>query len=300
MDYFYSKNKYKKIGKLIDSEIFQSFIDYMYHHRYKEIILRELKTAFPQRKFEAFLDQLIEEDLVKRENRRYYLNFPILEENKFQKEIEQTTSLMVQRLTSFSQEEKQIMLGEGIWDSCFEMENDYFYATNEKVIPISKHVAGNHTYQWISVNYQEKLPCSLANYFYLQKKQLAISIEFVELAKMIGDVNEVYYFDQVEVIIERIQANKYKNRRPSIFFDSLVLTNTVETKLVENEEKTQLTMPVVDTKLKTIDFPKLNHIQTVEEKAYIKRKVYEYLIKHFSLTNFSYMRKIKEKTVQGN
>ena len=293
MNYFYSKNKQEKLGKLVEHDLFPLLIDYMYQHQNEDIILRELKAVFPQRKFEAFLDQLIDENLLKRENRRYSLNFPIFDESKFQKEIEEATSLMTQKLVSFSQEEKQLVMGEEMWSYCFESKSSYFYATVEYLLPISKHVAGNQTYQWVSLNYHDSLTFSLANYFYLQKKQIAMPVEFERLAKLIGDVNEMYYFDQVEVIIDRIKANKYKRRRPSIFYDSLVLTKTIETKIVENEEKTQLAIPMIESKIKTIDFPKIAHGQTVEEKAYIKRKVYECLINHHLLTDFSYLRQIK-------
>ncbi len=38
----------------------------------------------------------------------------------------------------------------------------------------------------------------------LQKNQLPVTKAFKELAELIGDVNEAYFFDQIEVIVDRI------------------------------------------------------------------------------------------------
>src|SRR5699024_7103113 len=106
-------------------------------------------------------------------------------------------------------------------------------------------------------NYHNKLSYSLANYFYLQKKQLPVPSEFLKLVELIGDVNETYYFDQVEVIIERIQAQKYKNRRSSIFFDSLILSNTVKVVKTDDQLNYQLALPLVKTANSRRQLPKI-------------------------------------------
>ena len=54
MNYFYSNSKKKKLGKIIEQPIFSEFVAYMYENQQHEIILRELKTKFPQKKFEHF------------------------------------------------------------------------------------------------------------------------------------------------------------------------------------------------------------------------------------------------------
>lgn len=182
------------------------------------------------------------------------------------------------------------MMGEVVWLDCFEMGTDYFYGTTDQCISVSKHVAGNKKVQFVSLNVQDKLSLSLANYFYLQKQQLPMPKKFLDLEKIIGDVNETYYFDQVEVILERIQAKKYKQRRPSIFFESLVLSNTVSTE-VKEEVQPQIKLPMIEEDTKAIIFPKENKEQTIEKRAYVKRKVYERLLEQLSFTDFSYIRK---------
>lgn len=290
MNYFYSKNKQKSIEKLVKHSFFSLFIAYMQQHQNEDVILRDLKKAFSNQKIESFIEDLITEKLLIRNNRRYSLNFSIFDEGEFQEEIKKNVALILQWLLPMKQEERQYVMGEEIWRACFEEEADYFYGTTVDFTSINKQVSGNKTYQFVSLNSQTTLPFSLANYFYLQKKQFPLPPKFLNLAHLIGDVNEMYYFDQVEVIIERIQAKKYKKRRPSIFFDSLILTNTI--KSIAPEEGYQLAIPLIDTTKKTKDFPKIKLNRTAAENAYIKRSVYEQLFKELSLSDVSYIRKI--------
>lgn len=83
----------------------------MYENQQHEIILRELKTKFPQKKFEHFLDQLIEEKLVLRENRRYMLNFPIFNNEKDLTESQNITNELLPQLRELSQEEQKLAMG---------------------------------------------------------------------------------------------------------------------------------------------------------------------------------------------
>ena len=51
---------------------------FMYEHREERIILRQLKAAFAtEAKLEQFLSEMIDCQLIIRENRQYRLNFPI-------------------------------------------------------------------------------------------------------------------------------------------------------------------------------------------------------------------------------
>lgn len=99
MNYFYSQNHQQLLSKLVNNAVFPTLIEYLHHHQEEDIILRELKKNFDQPKFEAFLDQLIDENLIKRENRRYKLNFPIFEEETYQKEIEEAAPADTMRLS---------------------------------------------------------------------------------------------------------------------------------------------------------------------------------------------------------
>ncbi|MGL9902946.1 hypothetical protein IGJ51_000068 [Enterococcus sp. DIV0802c] len=164
---------------------------------------------------------------------------------------------ILQAISPLSQTEKQLVMGNECWQECFVSNSTYFYATLEDLIPVTRQVAGNENYRFVSLNYHNKLSYSLANYFYLQKKQLPVPSEFLKLVELIGDVNETYYFDQVEVIIERIQAQKYKNRRSSIFFDSLILSNTVKVVKTDDQLNYQLALPLVKTANSRRQLPKI-------------------------------------------
>ncbi len=282
MNYFYSNDKKSTIEKRIMEPFFSEFVAYMDTNKSNEIILRELKKEFPQKKFEQFLDQLIQEKLVTRENRRYTLHLPIFSNESMEDEIEETTQKILDQLLELTKEEQQLAMGEEIWRYCFEEDDDYFYAVTSETLPIDKQSAGNDSYQFVSLNYQTKLPVTLANYFYLQKQQLPIPKDFILLAQTIGDVNETYFFDQVEVIIERIKKQKYKKRRPSIFFDALVLSDTLKI-----EEEIQL--PIISSREDKISLPSLGIKYTSAERAYIKRKVYESLVALLSLKDYSYI-----------
>ncbi len=69
MNYFYSNSEKKKLGKIIEQPIFSEFVAYM-SMKINSTKRFELKTKFPQKKFEHFLDQLMK-NLVLHENRRY-------------------------------------------------------------------------------------------------------------------------------------------------------------------------------------------------------------------------------------
>lgn len=286
MNYFYSDSNKKQLGKVIEQPIFSEFVAYMLQNQHHEIILRELKNKFPQKKFEYFLDQLIKEKLVLRENRRYILNFPIFNNEQDFTESQKLTNKLLPQLLELSQEEQQVAMGEEIWRYCFESEADYFYGTVADVLPVNKVSAGNEEYQFISVNHQKEFPVNLANYFYLQKEQLPMPKNFTDLAHRIGDVNEAYFFDQIEVIMERIQKQKYKKRRPSIFFDALVLSATIETKEIE-----EIRLPIIHPSEGKIIFPVLDTETVPAERAYIKRKVYEFLVAELSLNDYAYILK---------
>ena len=56
-------------------------------------------------------------------------------------------------------------------------------------------------------------------------------------------------FDQIEVIVDRIRKNKYKNRRPSIFHQSLLVTDTIK-----EEESFTLALPIVEKTILRLNF----------------------------------------------
>ncbi|OTP12109.1 hypothetical protein A5844_000325 [Enterococcus sp. 10A9_DIV0425] len=285
MDYFYSK-KYLDEG-LLAHPLFEPMIDYLVKNRSQEIILRELKKEFPQKKFEHFLDQMIEAGLIMRKNRRYHLSFPVFEEGECQEDIERLKEQMIQELSDYTQEERKLALSETIWSNCFEEETDYFYATAFPVETIKKVTAGNEDYQFVTLQLGNTEQVSLPNYFDLQKKQSMMPEAFSPIVQLIGDVNEEYFFDQVEVILERILKHKFKERRRNVFLDVLLSTN-----VIKKENEYQLVLPVMDAQAHSdIFFDRLDHLAP-SERVYVKEQAFRSVMKYFDIRNYNYIKMI--------
>ena len=95
--------------------------DYLYEHREQETILRELKK-FSQNKFSHFLDLLIDAGLIKREERRYHLNFPIFDPKDYLQQATSAAETIAEQLKRLSVDEQKLAMGEVIWAYCFEDE----------------------------------------------------------------------------------------------------------------------------------------------------------------------------------
>ncbi|MCM6922452.1 DUF1803 domain-containing protein [Enterococcus faecium] len=175
-------------------------------------------------------------------------------------------------------------------DPLFSSLTDYLYEHREQetiLRELKKEFSQNKFshFLFITLSSIEHFPLTLANYFFVQKNQLPVTKAFKELAELIGDVNESYFFDQIEVIVDRIRKNKYKNRRPSIFHQSLLVTNTIK-----EEESFTLELPIVEKNNFEIELPTLDPSLTMEEMAFLKRQIFSELSKKFIPHAFSYIK----------
>lgn len=287
MNYFYSP-KNKVYQKLVANPLFSPIITYL-NEQSEPVILRELKKVFPQQKFEHFLDQLIEAELILREERRYKLNFPIFtgDEAVYQEIIADQVQRLSEQLSELSQIEQQFIVGETLWSTCFAEDSKVFYGyEGEKEETTRKTTAGNESYEFVSISTTGNFPVTLANYFFVQKNKPHQYPNFLPLATLLGDVNEAYYFDQVEVIIERVRLNKFKNRRPNIFLESLIQTKTIQA-----EPTFELLLPVLEREkeLTAIQFTEIPGL-TKSELAFVNRRIYEEVKRLLDLTTYSYIK----------
>jgi hypothetical protein len=205
MKFFYSSH-YQKNQKLIQSELFNELILYLVKHQ--PPILRELKQKFPQKDFEKKLDQLIEVGVIERNNRRYHLGFTI-----YSKEDQQQRRQVLQGVAPKSLPEVLSLLGQPRSD-----EAKFFYACEEDVLQGYAHFLVHESFTLLSLS-QEKWPMTIPAYFAANRQLLSLPV-YQEMLDIIGDVDEVYYLDQVSVIFERVM--KQRKIRPSIFLTSLV------------------------------------------------------------------------------
>ncbi|MGM0107991.1 DUF1803 domain-containing protein [Enterococcus sp. AZ172] len=283
MQYFYSLENERK---LIEHPLFQPMIDYLIEQGSQEVILRQLKKAFPQKKMEHFLDQMIDSGLIIRENRRYRCAFPVYDQGDFQTEINQLTKELINELMKQPEHLRNLFLSEEIWDFSHETTSPYFYATTFSVPTIVRLEAGNENYRFVTLNQGENV-VSLPTYFHLQKQQTPLSEEFQALGQLIGDVNETYFFDQIEVIIERICENKYKKRRESIFLDALLLAG-----VVVQQEQYQLLLPVTEDRNDALLQKYKPSTETPMQAAFIKEQALVEVMRQLDLKSYSYIKKI--------
>lgn len=283
MQYFYSlENK----RKLIEHPLFQPMIDYLIEQGSQEVILRQLKKAFPQKKMEHFLDQMIDSGLIIRENRRYRCAFPVYDQGDFQTEIKQLTKELINELMKQPEHRRNLFLSEEIWDFCHETTSPYFYATSFSVPTIVRLEAGNENYRFRTLTQGEEV-VSLPTYFHLQKQQTPLSKEFQALGQLLGDVNETYFFDQIEIIIERICENKYKKRRESIFLDALLLA-----RVVAQEEQYRLLLPITEDRKDALLQKYEPSTETPMQAAFIKEQALVEVMGQLDLKSYSYIKKI--------
>lgn len=283
MQYFYSLEDKRK---LLDHPLFQPMIDYLIGHESQEVILRQLKKEFPQKKMEHFLDQMIDSGLIIRENRRYRCAFPVYDQGDFQEEINQLTKELVNEVMQQPESQRNLFLAEDIWDFCHETGAAYFYATSFSVPTINRLEAGNENYRFMTLTQGEDR-ISLPTYFHLQKQQTPLSEQFQALGQLIGDVNETYFFDQIEVIFERICENKYKKRRESIFLDALILAG-----VVAQEDQYRLLLPIMEDRKDSLLQKYEPSTETPVEAAFIKEQALIAVMGQLDLTSYSYIKKM--------
>jgi hypothetical protein len=282
--HYYSKEKARVLYKLTQNELFSPLVEYLAENKEKRVILRELKQQFPQKKFEHFLDQLIEHGLIIRHERAYELGFPVFGkayQEEHAEEINRAAEILLEQLEAVSPMMQQQLIAETIWAWRFT-ENEYFYGQTAGNTA-EKYEAGNEKYRFISDDQQDKV--SLAVYFAHQREQLPLPERFRKLEKLIGDVDEEYYFNQAEVIIEKVLAGKYKKRRPSIFHDSLIEAGVIEQK----EEVYSLMYPLIQEQEVSIDFPELTG--SSNHQAFMKSQIYGCLLEQLP-EGFCYIKEI--------
>lgn len=179
-------------------------------------------------------------------------------------------------------------MGEVTWAYCFKDGRKEAYlcgVRNSQETELLRTAAGSERYCFITLSSIEHSPLTLASYFFVQKNQLPVAEVFRELAELTGGVNESYFFGQTEVIVDRICRSKYKNHRPSISHQSLLMTNTIK-----KEESFALELPIVEKDNFGIELSTLDPSLTMEEVAFLKRQIFSELSKRSISHAFSYIK----------
>lgn len=213
--------------------------------------LRELNQQFPEKGFVKYLESCIEVGWIDRANRRYQLNLPVYtQEDQQQVGKKAAVQELLQELLRLSQEELAAFLQPFV--TC-QPETAYLLA--EDVTMGRLQIAGlSGDLQAFSLVTKPDAS-DLAGYF-VANRHLEEPVLYSQLAQLIGDVDEEYYFQQVQWILSRV--GKGKTPKASIFYESLLLTGILT-------KENQLTIPYLrnlseNAELKT-KIMKLNHFE---------------------------------------
>lgn len=220
--YYHYPKKNKKLEKLAEDALFQKLVEYLYEKQ-EAVILRELKVEFPEKRFEKLLDTAISFELIKREERRYTLSFPIFSNQELpdamSKFLEEAIDLLKSQALN-----AQIQEINALWREWFA-ETDYFLATTFPIAFYEKRQAGNENLSFVHFAQEGQYEQNLVDYLLMMEHGDEIPERLADLEASIGDVNPRYLFDQFEVIFENVQSGK--RVRPSIFTKALIATNVV-------------------------------------------------------------------------
>ncbi|MGM0124437.1 hypothetical protein IGI37_001815 [Enterococcus sp. AZ194] len=288
MNYFYQGTNEKHYREVVKNPLFNELVSYMSEQTEQRLILRQLHAQFPEKNFEKFLDKLISLGIVVRENRQYTLGFPIYKETVAVNKLSQMLAEIVKNETMENQEG---YLGEIVWNKLFPAA-DYFYGVVVETDFYTKSEVGNEDLQFVSLALTDK-PITLPDYFSFIRQQKGLPETFQGLHQLIGDVNEVYFFNQVEMVLEKVEKGRLRTSRRNIFLESLEKTGVVEV-----GDEVRVLWPTIDYKLiEKMPTEKLTHWLTgipassAEEHDYLLKCVFKELLKVLGISALYYIKK---------
>ena len=191
-------------SRLTGQSFFIDLVDYL--DRHDDVILREIKAQFPDVAVDKLIEEYIKAGLVLRENKRYYLNLPLLE-SLDSLELDQEI---------FVREDSPIY--QALLEKTFETE--LRNQTNAAILEEHTDFA------------REKM--TLSNYFYKVKYQYPLTKEQQRLYEILGDVNPEYALKYMTTfLLKFLKKEQLMQKRRDIFVDSLVLLGYI----VQNEDE---------------------------------------------------------------
>ena len=181
--------------RLTRQPLFEKLINYL--DQQDNVILREIKrefAGFPN--LDRFMEECIKEGYIRRENKRYYQQVPLLEKlenlSLNQEIFIRDDSPIYQELLNLS------------------FETQLANQTNAAIL-LEK------------TDFQrDKL--TLSNYFYKMQRQYPLSEEQKPLYAILGDVNPEYALKYMTTfLLKYVRKNELMQKRRDIFVDSLVI-----------------------------------------------------------------------------
>lgn len=180
-------------NRLTRQPFFKELVQYLEQH--EEVILREIKREFPDVRVDKHLEDYIKAGLILRENKRYYLNLPLL------------TSV------------EGLQLDQEVFvdiDSPVYAELQALRFVTELTNTTNAAVLREETDFFRS-------QLTLSNYFYKMRQQYALSPRQEGLYAILGDVNPDYALKYMTTfLLKYVRKDKLMQKRKDIFVDSLV------------------------------------------------------------------------------
>lgn len=201
MEFFYGQ-KFQKIAPLIHSSFFMEMVQYLNTHQ--DVTLRQLKADLTANThFDKRLDTLIAYGLIKRQSKRYTLQFPIYTE--------------VVKDDAFNTVVNQVMMIE-LARNLKLLEDDSFYAVD--MASFAHFDVLSNGYMHIEMLYNEVTGQHLAGYLQACEQQMHLD-KYTEMYDLLGDVDAQYLLDQYEALFDKI-LHKRRRIRDSIFVRSAI------------------------------------------------------------------------------
>ncbi|MHC5229406.1 DUF1803 domain-containing protein [Enterococcus sp. LJL99] len=288
--YFNQANTNKTFYSLLNSSLFQQIIDFFIEHENERIILRQLKKSIKtDENLELFLDKMIQFKLISRLERHYYLAFPIYDLADYPLSFSED---LLTILASIHQQENDHLtgfVGEILWQSC-ETKEDYFFGVKKNPTTPSfyeKKIVGDNELKMVAIQESEGNGLTIPTYFELLSLN-KLPKQYNQLEKLLGDVNQEYFFTQVKKLLKKAQKNRNSSTKRDIFEEALLLTNN----LVSKDGKLLLAKPIIESDvLETNDsnhqqlIKLLNEMwqlyESVNEQTLIKKMTYSKMMELF-------------------
>ena len=189
-------------SRLTRQPFFGELIRYLDQHN--DVILREIKAQFPDVAVDKLMEEYIKVGLIRRENKRYFLNLPFLE----------STDNLALDQEIFIREDSPVY--HALLEQRFETE--LRNQTNAAILVEKTDFA--------------RTKMTLSNYFYKVKHQYPLTEKQQELYAILGDVNPEYALKYMTTfLLKFLKKDQLMQKRRDIFVESLVVLGYI----VQNE-----------------------------------------------------------------
>ena len=178
--------------RLTRQPFFKDLVNYLDQH--DDVILRQIKSQFPDQPVDKLMEEYIKAGFILRENKRYTLNLPFLESADL---VDLDQEVFVREDSAFYQELKARIFQT-------ELRN----STNEAILVEETDFARNAQ--------------TLSNYFYKLKHQYPLTEDQEKLYAILGDVNPEYALKYMtSFLLKFLKKDQLMQKRRDIFVDSL-------------------------------------------------------------------------------